>query len=121
MGNFPVWPQIGCPGDDINRCDLTKDFRRSPAILGSVKASPGYFAIKLYAQILAEMTVSNRTALYKFTFPETSYTPDIEVMSPTIIVDLMDLPVTRKEGGILVDGKTGRISGNGTFSASFGI
>lgn len=62
------------------------------------------------------MTVSNHTALYKFTFPANS-TP----LSPLILVDLTDLPKSRSNGAASVDPSTGRLTGNGTFNPSFGI
>jgi putative alpha-1,2-mannosidase len=66
------------------------------------------------------MTVSNHTALYRFTFPEASLDPDTP-LSPLILVDLGDLPNSRISGRIDVDPITGRFSGNGTFRPSFGI
>lgn len=80
----------------------------------SVKASPGYFAVRLNNDILAEMTVSNHTALYKFTFPST--TP----FNPLISVELNDLDRTGTGGLVTVDAETGRIFGNATFRPSFG-
>jgi putative alpha-1,2-mannosidase len=41
--------------------------------------------------------------------------------SPLILVDLTDLPDSRINGSIEVDGTTGRIVGNGTFNPSFGL
>jgi putative alpha-1,2-mannosidase len=41
--------------------------------------------------------------------------------SPLILVDLTDLPDSRTNASISVDPATGRISGSGTFSPSFGI
>ena len=41
--------------------------------------------------------------------------------SPLILVDLTDLPDSRTNATIEVDPTTGRISGTGTFSPSFGI
>lgn len=73
------------------------------------------------------MTVSNRTALYRITFPgnlsttvsngTTSSLPN----SPLILIDLTDLANSRSNGSVSVDGSSGRIIGNGTFSPSFGI
>lgn len=80
-------------------------------------ARPGYFSIDLENGIKAEMTTTNRSALYRFTFDGTS----AESLSPVILVDLMDLPQSRQNGTALVDPSTGRLTGNGTFSPSFGI
>ena len=67
--------------------------------------------------VSAEMTTTNRSALYRFTFNETSS----DTLSPVILVDLMDLPQSRTNGTAVVDPSTGRLSGNGTFKPSFGI
>ena len=71
------------------------------------------------------MTVTNHTALYRITFPSNSTTSAQNQTalpySPLILVDLTDLPDSRTNGSIEVDGNTGRIVGNGTFSPSFGI
>ncbi|KAG6018014.1 hypothetical protein E4U54_007810 [Claviceps lovelessii] len=77
-----------------------------------------------------KMTVTNHTALYRFTFP-TDGTPtkragngtqDKEMpYSPLILADLTDLSDSRSNGSIQVDPKTGRIVGHGTFRPSFGI
>lgn len=66
------------------------------------------------------MTVSNHTALYRFTFPDTPTEEDAP-LSPLILADLIDLPLSRVNGSVEVDPGTGRIAGNGTFSPSFGI
>lgn len=72
------------------------------------------------------MTVTNHTALYRLTFPSNVSTAAFRnhttlLYSPLILVDLTDLPDSRTEGNIEVDPGTGRISGSGTFSPSFGI
>jgi hypothetical protein len=85
-----------------------------------VEAHPGYFAITLNTTVRAEMTVSNHTALYRFTFPEIPLEPNTP-LSPLILADLADLPNSRSSGAVSVDPVTGRITGNGTFSPSFGI
>ncbi|KAJ2966637.1 hypothetical protein NQ176_g10054 [Zarea fungicola] len=64
--------------------------------------------------IRAEMTVSERAALYRFTFPEGSGE------HPHIMLDLTDLWKSRQNASIHVDDKTGRMAGNGTFLPSFG-
>lgn len=104
----------------MDQCKFPIADRASPRINGTVQAHPGYFAITLNSSVQAEMTVSNHTALYRFTFPET---PDAEnaTLSPLILADLIDLPRSRMNGAISVDPTTGRIAGNGTFSPSFGI
>jgi putative alpha-1,2-mannosidase len=92
----------------------------------SVEAKPGYFALSLNTSVKAEMTVSNHTALYRFTFPEkavpmkASDKGDIP-NEPLILVDLTDLQDTRTNGSVSVDAGSGRITGSGTFAASFGF
>lgn len=74
------------------------------------------------------MTVSNRTALYRITFPGnsssalgTSTSTLALPYSPLILVDLTDLSDSRSNGSVAVNSDTGRIVGNGTFNPSFGI
>jgi putative alpha-1,2-mannosidase len=119
LGNFPIFPQAGCPNDDINTCNYTTWERSTQRVQGSVSARPGYFALTLQSQIRAEMTVSNRTVLYRFTFPEVPTTPNT-TLSPHILVELSDLPQTRSEANITVH-DNGRLTGNGVFQPSFGI
>lgn len=66
------------------------------------------------------MTVTNHTALYRFSFPETP-TENNATLSPLILADLTDLPNSRTNGSVSVDEATGRISGSGVFRPSFGI
>ncbi|KAK6396596.1 hypothetical protein LTR65_008494 [Meristemomyces frigidus] len=120
LGNFPVFPQAGCPDDVLDNCVFPKATRATPRINGTVEAHPGYFAVELATNIKAEMTVTHHTALYRFTFPETPAEANA-TLSPLILADLSDLPDSRINGSISVDHSTGRISGSGTFSPSFGI
>jgi putative alpha-1,2-mannosidase len=87
-----------------------------------VSARPGYFTIGLQSGIKAEITASNHTALYKFTFfgNATGAAAVDGPLSPLLIVDLTDLPNTRKNGTASVDATTGRMTGTGTFNPSFG-
>ncbi|KAJ5606607.1 secreted glycosidase [Penicillium lagena] len=119
LGNFPIFPQASCPNDDINQCKWQMNDRATAWSNSSdgAQAHPGYFSILLENGIKAEMTTTNRSALYRFTFDGTSS----ESLSPVILVDLMDLPQSRQNGTALVDPSTGRLTGNGTFSPSFGI
>ncbi|KAK5133989.1 hypothetical protein LTR08_007109 [Meristemomyces frigidus] len=120
LGNFPLFPQAGCPDDELDNCVFPKSARAVPRINGTAIAHPGYFSIELATGIKAEMTVTSHTALYRFTFPETP-TEANATLSPLILADLSDLPQSRINGSIAVDNSTGRISGSGTFSPSFGI
>lgn len=129
LGNFPIFPQSGCPGDSINNCKFTKIDRASQRIYGSVEARPGYFAISLNTSIHTEMTVTNHTSLYRFRFPDNQTSNDTYPnqtsaalpLSPLFLVDLTDLPDSRINGSIAVDPTSGRITGNGTFQPSFGV
>lgn len=130
LGNFPIFPQTGCVGDDVNGCVFTKTLRASRRINETVEAHPGYFAVSLNTSVHAEMTVSNHTALYRFTFPPranltglNSTAPGIPDLpySPLILADLTDLSDSRSNASIAVDPSSGRIVGNGTFTPSFGI
>jgi putative alpha-1,2-mannosidase len=120
LGNFPIFPQAGCPNGDINACKYTLWERLTNRKEGSVHAKPGYFDITLENNIRTEMTVTNHTALYRFTFPNTSTTANT-TLNPHILVELTDLPQTRSEGNITVYPNNGRITGGGKFSPSFGI
>nr|POE82296.1 putative secreted glycosidase [Quercus suber] len=120
MGNFPIFPQAGCPDDEVNNCVFPKAARAVARINGSAEAHPGYFALDLATNIKAEMTVTNHTALYRFTFPEAPVEHNA-TLSPLILADLTDLPNSRINGSISVDNDNGRITGSGVFSPSFGI
>lgn len=125
LGNFPIFPQIGCRGDDINNCFFAKANRASKRINGSVEAYPGYFAVSLNTSIHTEMTVTNHTAIYRINFPANLTSPCANSTalpySPLILVDLTDLPESRINGSAEVDSTTGRVTGNGTFNPSFGL
>jgi putative alpha-1,2-mannosidase len=120
LGNFPIFAQAGCPDNDINACNYTIWERVTDRINGTIHAKPGYFDITLANNIRTEMTVTNHTALYRFTFPDTPVTADT-TSNPHILVELTDLPQTRADGNITVDVNNGRITGSGRFSPSFGI
>lgn len=80
----------------------------------------------LNTSINTEMTVTNHTALYRFTFPAAAVpmkTTDKGSVpnEPLILVDLTDLSNSRSMANISVDDRTGRITGSGTFKPSFGI
>jgi putative alpha-1,2-mannosidase len=127
MGNFPIWPLPGCQNDDIDLCSFRE--RNQNYDPNSLKASAGYFALKLLdGNITSEMTAANRTALYRFTFPPIDKSVNVTLgvttgpaTGPVFGIALHDLPVTRKDAAAVVDAKTGRIYGNGTFVPSFGI
>ncbi|KAJ4395869.1 hypothetical protein N0V93_000083 [Gnomoniopsis smithogilvyi] len=126
-GNFPIFPQTGCPEDDITQCKFAKALRASERINSTVQASPGYFAVSLNTSVHTEITVTNHTALYRINFPGNSSTGNTNssspalTYSPLILVDLTDLSDSRSNGSVSVDPSSGRIIGNGTFNPSFGI
>ena len=120
LGNFPLFPQAGCLGDDLNSCKFTKEDWATPSVEGTVEARPGYFAVSLDTSIHAEMTASNHTALYRFTFPKAFDSGESTPLSPLMTVELNDLRHTRSTGSISVDPLTGRITGEGNFQPSFG-
>jgi putative alpha-1,2-mannosidase len=120
MGNFPIFAQSGCPNDDFNACNYTQYERATHYINGTVRGRPGYFTLTLESQIRAEMTVTNHTALYRFTFPETPTTPNT-TLSPLILLELFDLPQSPVAGTIKISSTSGRMTGGGRFGPSFGI
>jgi putative alpha-1,2-mannosidase len=83
---------------------------------GTPKASPGYFSVGLVNGVVAEMTVTEHTALYRFNFSSSD-----GPFSPVIEVELNDLSRSRSNGAGFVDASTGRLTGNGTFNPSFGL
>ncbi|RAL03913.1 glycoside hydrolase family 92 protein [Aspergillus ibericus CBS 121593] len=117
LGNFPIFVHPGCPDDALDKCTWQQSDRATAWIQGSPKARPGYFGIALQNGVSAEMTVTNHSALYRFTFTNTT----TQSLSPVVLVDLMDLPQSRSNGTASVDPSTGRLTGNGTFNPSFGI
>ncbi|PLB34948.1 glycoside hydrolase family 92 protein [Aspergillus candidus] len=115
MGNFPLFVHPSCPGDKVDNCKWQQTDRAIKWDRKSPKARPGYFSIALDNGLQAEMTVTNRSALYRFTFDDAT-----DALNPVILVDLMDLPKSRSQGAVAVDPSTGRFTANGTFSPSFG-
>jgi putative alpha-1,2-mannosidase len=84
-----------------------------------VVATPGYFSVTLDSGIVADMTVTQHTSLFRFQFPaKDSYG---EVSKPLILMDLTDLSDSRQDNGtVSVDAQSGRITGNARFLPSFG-
>lgn len=104
----------------MTNCAYTKSERKSPR--GSYTASPGYFDIYLANGIRGESTVTAHTALHRFTFPlMANHTMYGEAVHPVISLDLTNLGHSRSgEAAIAIDRESGRMSGNGTFTPSFG-
>jgi putative alpha-1,2-mannosidase len=120
MGNFPIFAHSSCQGDQVDNCAFDVSDREIGWRQDSVEASPGYFGIALNNSISVETTVTNHSALYRFTFPDQSSLADNTTLSPLILTDLVDLSGTRSESKVSVDAKTGRLSGSGSFGPSFG-
>ncbi|KAL4949900.1 glycosyl hydrolase family 92-domain-containing protein [Aspergillus filifer] len=125
LGNFPLFPQV-CPDvDDLNSCVLGKDKRGVHYFNGSVDARVGYFGVELVGGedggkgVHADMTVSERAALFRFTFP-VSASASASNGSPLALLDLTDLWDSRQNASISIDADKGRITANGTFLPSFG-
>jgi hypothetical protein len=128
LGNFPLFIQAGCPGDELNRCKFNKKDRAVNYTAGTPTARPGYFSIELNTSVLAEMTTTNHTALYRFTLPDVPVPPfnltgtsEPGPLSPMILADLTDLSDSRINGTASVDPATGRMTGSGQFLPTFGI
>ncbi|EAQ84908.1 hypothetical protein CHGG_08922 [Chaetomium globosum CBS 148.51] len=130
LGNFPLFVHPGCPGDDPSRCAYSVMDRPTDRVEGSVFAAPGYFTVNLTNTVRAEMTATERVALYRFGFLGVG-TVDVrrvegeEVVrgvpySPVVVVDLVDLMNSRSTGGIQVFPESGRVVGHGTYGPSFG-
>ncbi|KAL4743561.1 glycosyl hydrolase family 92-domain-containing protein [Aspergillus similis] len=118
LGNFPLFPQV-CPGgDDVNSCRFGKSARATGYRNESVVARPGYFGLELESGIVADMTVAERAALFRFSFPS-STSPEDEG-SPLILLDLTDLSDSRQNASISVIAGSARMLANGTFLPSFG-
>lgn len=64
------------------------------------------------------MTTTHRSALFRFTFPDST---DGDGSYPLILQDLTDLSDSRQDNGtVAVDAQTGRITGGAVFKPSFG-
>jgi putative alpha-1,2-mannosidase len=126
LGNFPLFPQV-CPDDaDVNSCRFRIGDRKLPYLNDSVVARPGYFSVRLQSGVGAEMTVAERTALYRFDFSGAlgsgsgSGGGNASSHHPLVLLDLTDLWQSRQNASVSVDPGTGRMTGNGTFLPSFG-
>ncbi|PGH23601.1 hypothetical protein AJ80_02382 [Polytolypa hystricis UAMH7299] len=118
MGNFPIFPQGNCPDDNITNCKFSVNDRSIGWKKDSIRARAGYFALSLDNSIFAEMTVTNHSALYRFTYPETP--KETLPLNPLILVDTIDLSRSRATATLTIDPETGRTTGRGHYSPSFG-
>ncbi|KAJ6571305.1 glycosyl hydrolase family 92-domain-containing protein [Mycena capillaripes] len=69
LGNFPFLPLTSneCAGNDLTKCTVDRLLRAIDH--GDPTASPGYFSIPLNNGVKAEVTVTQHTALHRFTYP----------------------------------------------------
>ena len=119
LGNFALFPYVGCAGDDVDGCQYPKKSRKIAFDNSSVKASPGYFGVTLNSGISVDMTTTQHTSLFRFKFPAADSSRNAS--SPLILMDLTDLSDSRQDNGtITVDADTGRMTGNARFLPSFG-
>lgn len=120
LGNFALFVHPACAGDAIDDCVFPKKARGVGWDNSSVKASPGYFSIKLDSGVVADMTAAHHTALFRFHLPHGSGNGSASG-SPLVLLDLTDLSDSRQDNAsIAVDRHSGRITGSGRFLPSFG-
>ncbi|KAJ6512551.1 alpha-1,2-mannosidase, putative subfamily [Mycena sanguinolenta] len=69
LGQFALLPLTSteCAGNDLTKCTLDRSARALGH--GEPSASPGYFSIPLNNGVQAEVTVTQHTALHRFTYP----------------------------------------------------
>ncbi|KAF7374273.1 Glycoside hydrolase family 92 protein [Mycena sanguinolenta] len=69
LGQFALLPLTSteCAGNDLTKCTLDRSARALGH--GEPSASPGYFGIPLNNGVQAEVTVTQHTALHRFTYP----------------------------------------------------
>jgi len=124
MGNHPLFPMLPCKGNVPDGCaPFNKRARALSYVNESLLASPGYFSLELSNGIRTEMTSTEHTALYRFTYPNlenTSNTSYPTLNQMFILADLTDLYDSKVKGYIEVDHQTGRIRGNSNCMSSFG-
>ncbi|KAJ7762937.1 alpha-1,2-mannosidase, putative subfamily [Mycena metata] len=119
MGNFQLLPLTDTECADYNLTKCTVD-RSSRAIgHGDPTASPGYFAIPLNNGVNAEVTVTQHTALHRFTYPAAAE-------QHLLLVDITSLLSGQHLGNghatVAPNPKTGgtRVTGSGQWMPSFG-
>ncbi|KAK8037903.1 secreted glycosidase [Apiospora phragmitis] len=124
LGNFPLFVHPGCPDDNYLECNYPVATRATERIENSTVARPGYFSIALNNSVVYEMTAAMHTTIFRFNLPDQgdilSSNSIVVPNSPVLLMDLTDLGRTRHGGEIKVDPQTGRMTGSGKFSPSFG-
>ncbi|KAJ7097269.1 alpha-1,2-mannosidase, putative subfamily, partial [Mycena belliarum] len=119
LGNFPFLPLTSqqCAGNDLTKCVV--DHTKRSLGHGDPTASPGYFSIPLNNGVRAEVTVTQHTALHRFTYP--SGTDQLLFLLDATT----DLSGSYRGGGrVTVSPNSAtsgtRVTGSGTFGPSFG-
>ncbi|KIP07755.1 glycoside hydrolase family 92 protein [Phlebiopsis gigantea 11061_1 CR5-6] len=117
---FKVFPFAFCGTNDIfEQCPTSLDGRkvlRNVLADGSPDdfAEPGYFSSNLSTGIRAELTVTRRTALHRYTFPAGT-------VNPRILVDITNEgQQSSTDPEMTLNDTTARVTGTSHFSASFG-
>ncbi|KAF8176245.1 alpha-1,2-mannosidase, putative subfamily [Mycena galopus ATCC 62051] len=116
LGNFPFLPLTltECANNDLTQCTVDNTMRAIGH--GTPTASPGYFSIPLNNGVQAEVTVTQHTALHRFTYP--SGTEEL-----LFLLDATrDLSGSYQGGGQVTVSPTTcgtRVTGSGTFVPSF--
>lgn len=136
LGNFPIFVYPECVEGSLD-CDWVSQKRASAPVEGSVKTSPGYFAVELENGVKAEMTVGGRAAVYRFRFTEDARgrtsarkradhdqsdnlkKPEAE-RNTVVLLDARDLSNTGYNLRANVNEETGRITAKGRYNPSFG-
>ncbi|KAK0750926.1 glycoside hydrolase family 92 protein [Schizothecium vesticola] len=121
LGNFALFPFTSCPDRDVNNCVFPKKARAGFGGFDkeSVTAKPGLFGLSLDSGIRVDMTTTQHTSLFKFSFPPVG--SDGEESQPLILQDLTDLSDSRHDNAsVFVEQTTGRITRSAPFSPGFG-
>ncbi|KAJ6546997.1 glycosyl hydrolase family 92-domain-containing protein [Mycena capillaripes] len=119
LGNFPFLPLTSaeCANNDLTKCTVDNTLRAIGH--GDPTASPGYFSIPLNNGVQAEVTVTQHTALHRFTYPSGT---DQLLFLLDATRDLMGS--YRSPGRVTVSPNPTtqgtRVTGSGTFGPSFG-
>ncbi|KAH7096633.1 alpha-1,2-mannosidase, putative subfamily [Auriculariales sp. MPI-PUGE-AT-0066] len=118
LGQFKVLP-MWCP-ESIANCSTTESDRAVNRTIGSQGAHPGYFTLGLQSNIVAEMTVTDHAALYRFTW--SNFSAPGSTIKPAILFDFADLAHSFSYGSQKVQflNNSIRLSGRGLYSPSFG-
>lgn len=128
LGNFPLFPSVcQLPGDGVS-ADAECKYPKSARVAGydnqTLDVRPGYFGVKLESGIAVEMTVAERTAIYRFDFSQAilsnSNSTNMTTGLPHILLDLTDQQDSRQNASINIDEQNRRITASGVFLPSFG-